>query len=105
MKVGSLQEGFSRMSAAYLIFVLGVVSDVAVVPSCTAVIRQKYPEIFQNASGRRLHHPFCTRMERVKGEGLHERPAPLTLSIASLWDFQVFDPCDGQKMAASCSLL
>lgn len=68
------------MSTAYLIFVLGVVSDVAVVQSCTAVMGQKYPEIFQNASGLRLHHSFCKRMERVKGSGLHDRPAPLTLS-------------------------
>jgi len=57
------------MSTAYLIFVLGVVSDVAVVQSCTAVMGQKYPEIFQNASGMRLHHPFCKKMGKGQWMG------------------------------------
>ena len=68
------------MSAAYLILAVGVFSDVAVAQSCTAVMGQKYPEKFQNASGLRSHQPFCTRMERVNRARPSCSPVPLAIS-------------------------
>lgn len=74
----------------YLFF--GVVPDATDVLRCTAVMGQKYPELFQNASGLRPHHPFCKRMERVSGWGSSCSPDPLTLSYCmavSVWVFNL----------------